>query len=248
MKSTNIWIAFTALLVSGTAKAQTRVSNTVYLSEKTWASATNGWGPVERNMSNGEQPSRDGRTITLNGVTYGLGLGVHAPSEVRYHLGGGCSTFTADVGVDDEVASRGTVVFEVWADGTRLYSSGVMNGSTTSKRVDLNVAGKNELRLVVSDGGDGINSDHADWASAKLICGADTTPPAITNFAPLNGATNVAPESTIKVTFSESLKPATISEATLQLMKQSSVPVTATVSYNIQTRIATLKPASVVSM
>src|SRR6478672_2089119 len=33
-------------------------------------SATNGWGPVERNHSNGEQAAGDGKTLTLNGVTY----------------------------------------------------------------------------------------------------------------------------------------------------------------------------------
>ncbi|WP_431606950.1 NPCBM/NEW2 domain-containing protein [Paenibacillus thiaminolyticus] len=33
---------------------------------------------------------------------------------------------------------------------------------TTQKR-------QNELKLIVTDGGDGINSDHADWVNARLI-------------------------------------------------------------------------------
>ncbi|MFC0616987.1 malectin domain-containing carbohydrate-binding protein, partial [Deinococcus budaensis] len=42
------------------------------------------------------------------------------------------------------------------------------------------VSGVNELRLVVTDAGDGLNYDHADWAGAKLSCAtdADTTAPA----------------------------------------------------------------------
>ncbi|MFC5402042.1 NPCBM/NEW2 domain-containing protein [Cohnella soli] len=45
---------------------------------------------------------------------------------------------------------------------------GTMSSSTPSKSVDVDVSGKNELKLIVTDAGDGINSDHADWADAKL--------------------------------------------------------------------------------
>lgn len=44
-------------------------------------------------------------------VTYEKGLGVHAYSKVSYYLGGNCSFFTSDVGVDDEAGERGSVVF-----------------------------------------------------------------------------------------------------------------------------------------
>ena len=33
-----------------------------------------------------------------------------------------------------------------------------------------NVSGVAVLRLVVTDGGDGPNFDHADWADAKVVC------------------------------------------------------------------------------
>ena len=92
------------------------------------------------------------------------GLGAHAASDVRYNLGGNCTRFRSDIGVDDEVASSGTVVFQVYADGAKLYDSGVMNGASATKTVDIDVSGKNELQLVVADAGDGISSDHADWA------------------------------------------------------------------------------------
>ena len=32
------------------------------------------------------------------------------------------------------------------------------------------VTGAQVVRLVVTDGGDGIDSDHADWANARLTC------------------------------------------------------------------------------
>lgn len=58
------------------------------VSDMSWVGTpTNGWGPVEKDMSVGGTAAGDGRTITLDAITYAKGLGVHAPSEVRYALG-----------------------------------------------------------------------------------------------------------------------------------------------------------------
>ncbi|WP_019586183.1 NPCBM/NEW2 domain-containing protein [Deinococcus apachensis] len=136
--------------------------------------ARNSWGPVELNRSNGEQAAGDGRTLTLNGRTYARGYGTHASSELRFRLGGTnaaqCTRFTADIGVDDEVGSRGSVVFQVYLDGQKAYDSGTMTGASATKRVDLDITGKGELRLVVTDAGNGISYDHADWAGPMVFC------------------------------------------------------------------------------
>jgi alpha-galactosidase len=147
-----------------------------YLSDMGWTYSANGYGPVEKNMSNGENAAGDGKTITLNGTTYTKGLGCHAASEIRYNLGGQYSSFVSDVGLDDEVGANGTVTFEVWLDGTKAYDSGVMNGSTATKNINLNVAGKNELKLILTNGGDNIDYDHADWAGAYVFLGSGPTP------------------------------------------------------------------------
>jgi chitodextrinase len=139
----------------------------VYLSDLTATSATNGWGAYERDRSNGETGSNDGRTITLNGVTYAKGLGVHANSDLRYNLAGQYSTFSAAIGIDDEVGSAGNVIFQVWADGVLIYDSGAMTGTSATKLLELDVTGRSELRLVVLTNGD-ASYDHADWADAKL--------------------------------------------------------------------------------
>ncbi len=140
-----------------------------YLSDLGWASATSGWGPVERDKSSGDQEAGDGKAMTLNGTTYAKGLGVHAASEVAFDLGGRYATFRSEIGVDDEVGGRGSVVFQVWADGQKLYDSGVMTGDTPTKAVSVRVAGKRRLQLIVTDGGDGIDYDHANWAGAGLL-------------------------------------------------------------------------------
>ena len=171
---------------SATTPAAPQPSGTTYLSDLNWTSATNAHGPVERDRSNGEGGATDGRTITLNGVTYAKGLGVHALSDVRYNLAGAYTTFLSDVGVDDEVGGGGSVRFQVYLDGatTPAYDSGAMTGNSATRQISLNVTGRTTLRLVVTDAGDGNAYDHADWANARFLAGAPVAPPAApTNLA-----------------------------------------------------------------
>ncbi|MFC8970398.1 NPCBM/NEW2 domain-containing protein [Streptomyces sp. NPDC057094] len=140
------------------------------LGDLPWLSTTNGWGPVERDTSNGEEGSGDGGTLTIGGVPYARGLGVHAESTVEYYTGTACERVTADVGLDDEKGARGTVAFEIWADGTKVASTGVLTNAMPAQSLTADVTGAQVVRLVVTDGGDGIDSDHADWADAKLSC------------------------------------------------------------------------------
>jgi alpha-galactosidase len=143
---------------------------TRYLSDLPWLTADNGWGPVERDTSNGERAAGDGRPITIGGVVYAKGLGAHAPSTVEFYTGGACSAIRAVVGVDDEKAANGTVAFQIWADGAKVADSGVLTTAMPGQPLEASVAGATTVRLVATDGGDGMNSDHADWADAELTC------------------------------------------------------------------------------
>jgi alpha-galactosidase len=140
------------------------------LSDLAWTSAVNGWGPVERDRSNGEQAAGDGRTITLNGTTYAKGLGVHAASTIVYYLGGNCRTLTTDAGVDDESTAGGSVDFQIYRDGTKVADSGVVTDNDAARHLTADLTGGLELKLVVTDGGDGNTYDHADWAGPVLSC------------------------------------------------------------------------------
>ena len=145
-------------------------TTSVYLSDRSWSSITNGWGPVERDRSNGELGGNDGRPVTVDGVVYAKGLGVHAYSDVRYALNGACSTLSAIIGLDDEVGQSGSVTFQIWTDGALRYNSGVMTGGTAARRVSVDLAGTSELVLIVTDAGDGAAYDHADWADLQASC------------------------------------------------------------------------------
>jgi Peptidase M60, enhancin and enhancin-like/NPCBM/NEW2 domain/F5/8 type C domain/N-terminal domain of M60-like peptidases len=136
---------------------------TTYLSDLNWFSATIGWGTVQKDRSVG------GNTLKLNNITYTKGLGTHAHSEIVYKLNGQYTSFAALVGVDNEVGTVGSVEFQVVVDNQVVFTSGKMHNNIAPKEVNVSLTGKNELKLIVTDGGDGINSDHADWVNARLI-------------------------------------------------------------------------------
>jgi hypothetical protein len=142
---------------------------TTFVSDLPYQVIANGYGPVEKDKSNGERPAGDGRVLTLNGTTYQKGLGTHASSEVIVNLNGQYATFLADIGVDDEVGNAGSVVFQVFLDDLKVFDSGLMTGASATRSISVDVTGHNKMQLVVTDGGtNGIDSDHGDWANARL--------------------------------------------------------------------------------
>ena len=146
------------------------ITEYVYLSDLTELTGQiNGWGPIEKDTSNDEDDANDGLEITIGGTLYKKGLGVHAYSEIAYDISGFAYTyFRAIVGLDDE-NSAGKLAFEVIVDGRSQFTSGNMTNADGGRYVNINVEGASELRLIVTDGGNGVGSDHADWADAKLI-------------------------------------------------------------------------------
>ncbi|MFI1868056.1 NPCBM/NEW2 domain-containing protein [Streptomyces jumonjinensis] len=144
------------------------------LSDAAWAWASNGYGPVERDMSNGGAKGGDGRPLTVNGVVYPKGLGTHAPVELVYYLGGRCTGLTTDVGVDDERDPRepeqGTVTAEIWADGVKRADSGLRTWRDPALPMSADLRGARYLRLVGTGGPDTTRYDRIDWAEPVLTC------------------------------------------------------------------------------
>ncbi|WP_326791751.1 NPCBM/NEW2 domain-containing protein [Streptomyces sp. NBC_00841] len=144
-------------------------SGTAYLSDLPFLSESNGWGPVERDKSNAGAVAGDGKTLTIGGKTYAKGLGAHATSDITFWLGSACRTFHAEVGVDDDT-QRGSVAYQVLGDGRQIADTPVVRGTDSARPIDVDVTGVSVLRLRVTDGGDGNNSDHADWADTRVVC------------------------------------------------------------------------------
>ncbi|MEW6741248.1 MAG: NPCBM/NEW2 domain-containing protein [Planctomycetota bacterium] len=150
---------------SAAAQPGTPPSSATRLSELRPFRAQQGWGELGINQSVGRQP------LSIAGRSFADGLGTHARSDIVYFLGGRFERFQAWVGVDGEMHNykEPSVVFCVVGDGKLLFASEVMQIDTPAQQVDVSVAGVKTLRLVVTDAGDGINCDHANWAEAVLI-------------------------------------------------------------------------------
>jgi hypothetical protein len=144
----------------------TTALETVSLVDVTPDSVQQGWSELHKDRS------VSGKPLQIGDRKFARGLGTHAASELVYELDRPCERFEAWVGIDAEISytKAASVIFKVLGDGRELFNSGVMRSDTPAKRVSVGLSGVGELKLVVTDAGDGNNSDHADWAEPVLVC------------------------------------------------------------------------------
>ncbi len=101
---------------------------------------------------------------------YQHGLGHHANGEILVALEGLFKTFECEVGLQWQGGkTQGSVIFQAYVDDKKVFDSGVMRENDPPQKVRLSVENADQLRLVVTDAGDGIACDCADWAEARLI-------------------------------------------------------------------------------
>jgi len=122
-----------------------------------------GWG------KNQVDASVDGNPLSIAGKVFEQGIGTHAVSQLLIDVHGKATQFTAWVGVDDETGTYASVEFFVLGDGKVLYQSGIMTKGDEAKKVDVDLKGIQKMALFVSDGGDNINYDHADWIEPVIV-------------------------------------------------------------------------------
>ena len=157
--------ALAALLLAGasfSAQAQDAPPNGLYVETLDLSKMTTGYGTAAAGKS------IDGHPLTLGGVVYPHGIGTHAESVFVINLHGAATHFTSTVGVDDETNHSGSVAFSVVVDGKTAAQTKVLHGGDAPQLLSVDLTGAKVLTLRVSDGGDGINYDHADWAGALL--------------------------------------------------------------------------------
>jgi hypothetical protein len=95
---------------------------------------------------------------------------VHGRSSVTIDLNRSCSSYDALVGVDDLTLRLGKVRFAVYADGVRLWRSGLVEGGDPAVPVHVNLVGRSTVRLVVEPRGALDNVALADWAESRFTC------------------------------------------------------------------------------
>lgn len=158
MKSLVILLTvFTTAFVMAESTVQT-----IWLDELDVSKATSGWQTSQANKS------VEGKPLTIKEEVFERGLGTHAEGEINIQLDRKAVRFLAKVGIDNETGEQGSVVFLVVGDNKELYKTDILRANNPVKEIDVDLKGVKHLRLLVTDAGDGINWDHADWVMAKI--------------------------------------------------------------------------------
>ncbi len=121
-----------------------------------------GWGEPGKNRS------VSGNALSIGGKTFSHGIGTHSKSICKINLNQSATCFQAMVGIDSESGNRGSVEFQIELDGKTVWKSGVIKGGEAARKVDAKLKGATTMKLIVTDGGDGTASDHANWAEAII--------------------------------------------------------------------------------
>ena len=131
----------------------------IYLSDVVdYDSITTGWKTPGKNVS------CEGAQISIGGVKYEKGVGLHANSEIVYNTDKKYSRISGVAGIDNEV-SGGNALFQIYADNKLIYERELSGGQADA--FDLSISSVEKLRLVTDANGNN-SQDHTDWADVKL--------------------------------------------------------------------------------
>jgi Gpi18-like mannosyltransferase len=108
-------------------------------------------------------------SLSVQYAFYRRGVGTHANSTQVFDVQRHFTRFSFDYGVDTEAGPRGSVVFEVIGDDKMLFASEKIGRYDPPRHADVDITHVSTLKLVVTDAGDGITDDHADWLNPRLF-------------------------------------------------------------------------------
>lgn len=152
--------ALPLLAVSGLSLSASYGDTAVFLDELDLESFSSGWGTAQVSKS------ISGGPLIIAGTEFERGVGTHAPSKFEVDLSKAGVLFEAEVGVNGNGA--GSVEFLVVTENGILWRSGIMRGGEPAKKIAVDLTGVDHLKLLVEDGGDGKDHDHANWAKAQI--------------------------------------------------------------------------------
>ena len=116
-----------------------------------------------------------GGTIEMGGGTYRRGIGVHAWTRMTFPVPANATAFEAVIGLDDDTheCEPAAVTFEVSDEtGQVRFDSGLIVRGDPPRPVRVAVRGAAQITLVVTEGGNGRDCDHANWADAAFVFGS----------------------------------------------------------------------------
>ena len=113
----------------------------------------------------------EGKPLKIGETELTRGLYCHAMSHLELNLTRAAVRFQAKIGVNTDpstVHGQGSVVFIVSDGEKELFRSDVARGAQPAVSIDLPLENLSRLSLIVTDAGDGIACDHADWGEASV--------------------------------------------------------------------------------
>ena len=152
---------FIIILLASTCIACSQ-KETIFLDEMDLSSMEAGWGTPQINKSITNGP------LLINGQEFERGIGTHAVSTFLIDLQSNAIEFSARFGVDDASVENGSIQFYLIGDKKIIWESKIMKKGSDARDCVVSLKGVEKLGLLVTDGGDGISYDHANWVNASI--------------------------------------------------------------------------------
>jgi hypothetical protein len=111
----------------------------------------------------------EGGGLSIGGLSFPWGVGVHANSALVFELDGRFSQFCATIGLDTSAGREGSITFRVLGDGKEIYRSPVLKGGDAPVEIAVPILGMKQLILCVNDVGGNDLGDAADWGAARVV-------------------------------------------------------------------------------
>lgn len=116
-----------------------------------------------------------GGPLRIGRETYRKGIGVHSQSSLTFAILPGDLRFRAEVGIDvvgrpvEDNPQAGSVRFVILVDGEEAWRSPDVDWATPPLPVEVPLAGRSELTLLVEMGLGLHVLDRADWGDARIL-------------------------------------------------------------------------------
>ncbi len=171
-----VWLAAASAVVALPPSADELIDAARW-AEATFAGAGEAQAPdvgltVRANYGSVEKNARGMRPLLFGSAKHYRGFYCHAPSAIAVRLARAGKSFEALVGVDSNDQTRpgrGSIEFVVRTGTRELFRSPVMREGASPCALSCELGGATEFTLEVTDGGDGISCDQADWAEARVV-------------------------------------------------------------------------------
>ncbi|WP_025865150.1 NPCBM/NEW2 domain-containing protein [Prolixibacter bellariivorans] len=148
-------------------------SKTIWLNELDVSRMYQDWGAPMVNRS------ILGTQLSVAGIKYKRGIGTHSISRFIVRLDGKAKFLSGQVGADDRNDFAGKMEFQILADQQIIWRSGLMQKGMPAKSFNITLKDIKKLAFLVTEGGDGIMYDHADWLNVRFETAGEVVPEAV---------------------------------------------------------------------